>query len=150
MGAVYLPPLSRQFSESSLTVVGILDGPGTFSMVGSFILGTLLVGSFLTQDTLQVVRYFMRGASWDCLGLAAIDLWSTSRTRPRPRNISMDFLSRLFESVLHFFQSFVVIVCAHGDHFALVFRPFKWVDRGIPLVLVELNFSWIEHGTLTA
>ena len=150
MGAVYLPPLSRQFSESSLTVVGILDGPWTFSMVGSFILGTLLVGSFLTQDTLQVVRYFMRGASWDCLGLAAIDLRSASRARPRPRYISMDFLSRLFESILHFFQSLVVIVCAHGNHLALVFRSLKWVDRGVSLVLVELNFSWVEHCALTA
>ena len=150
MGAVYLPPLSGQFSVSSLTVGWILDGPWTFSVVGSLILGALLVGSFLTKHALQVVRYFVRSASWDRLSLAAIYLWSTSRTRPRPRNIPMDFLSCLFESSLHFFQSFVVIVRAHGDHLALVFRPFKWVDWAIPLVLVELDFSRIEYSTLAS
>ena len=150
MGPVYLPPMARWFSVSSLTMIGFFIGPWTLSLVWSFVLRTLLVWFFMTQHTLQVVRDLVRSTRRDGLGLTTVNVWAASRAWSWSWYIPLDFLSCLFKSCLHLFEPFVVIMCAHGDHLTLMLCPLKWVDWCISFVFFKLYFSWIEHRALAA
>ena len=148
MGPVYLPSLTGWFPVSSLTLIGFLFGPWTISLIWSFVLRTFLVGSFLTQYALQVVRDLVRSTSWDCLGLTTVDLWSTPRAWSWPWNIPFDFFPCFFKSCLHLFQPFIIIVCAHRNHLSFCLRSLEWVDWCISFVFFKLYFSWVEHRAL--